>query len=53
MKRTIEMNVLEASEKGTVLVCLTQPQVVVIEEVASRIGVTIKPPVLMEDYKLQ
>ena len=50
MKRTLEMNVREAAEKGTVLVCMTQPQIDTILAEAERIGVTIETPMLMHDY---
>lgn len=52
MTRTLEMNVLEAAEKGTVLVCLTPEQVETILEEAIRLGVEIPTPILMSDYSL-
>lgn len=50
MKRTLEMNVREAAEKGTVLVCMTQPQIDTILAEAERVGVTIETPMLIHEY---
>lgn len=50
MKRTLEMNILEASEKGTVLVCQTQNQIDTIAAKAQELGIVIQPPILISEY---
>ena len=52
VRRTLEMNVREASEKGTTLVCISQNQIEVLKAEATRQGVTIQEPMLIGEYQL-
>lgn len=51
MKRTLEMNIIEASKRGTELVCVSTEQVETILKEAERIGVKIEKPILINEYK--
>lgn len=51
MKRTLEMNVLEAAEKGTVFVCQTQAQIDTIIAKAQELRVVIEHPILISHYR--
>lgn len=51
MKRTLEMNIIEASRNGTELVCVSIEQVNTILKEAERLGVKIETPILINDYR--
>lgn len=51
MKRTLEMNIIEASKKGTEIVCISPEQVQTILKEAERLGVKIEKPILLNEYK--
>lgn len=51
MRRTLEMNVIEAAKKGTELVCVSRQQVQTILAEAERLGVKIETPILIGEYE--
>ena len=51
MKRTLKMNIIESSEKGTTLVCVSKEQVETIMKEADRLGISINTPILLTEYR--